>query len=156
MMALADRSSAKAPANYSMDQWPGYAHERAALLNYVRDHKITNPVVLTGDIHSNWANELRIDDFKQEQAIIATEFVTTSLSSGGNGSPTIKGLDEYLGRNPCTKFHNRERGYIMCDVTPKAYTADYKVINEVLKPGGKTTSRAKFTVEAGTPKIHKA
>lgn len=156
MMALADRSSAKAPANYSMDQWPGYAHERAALLNYVRDHKITNPVVLTGDIHSNWANELRIDDFKQEQAIIATEFVTTSLSSGGNGSPTIKGLDEYLGRNPCTKFHNRERGYIMCDVTPKAYTADYKVIDEVLKPGGKTTSRAKFTVEAGTPKIHKA
>ena len=156
MMALADRSSAKAPANYSMDQWPGYAHERAALLRYVRDHKITNPVVLTGDIHSNWANELRIDDFKQEQAIIATEFVTTSLSSGGNGSPTIKGLDEYLGRNPCTKFHNRERGYIMCDVTPKAYTADYKVIDEVLKPGGKTTSRAKFTVEAGTPKIHKA
>ena len=156
MMALADRSSAKAPANYSMDQWPGYAHERAALLKYVRDHKITNPVVLTGDIHSNWANELRIDDFKQEQAIIATEFVTTSLSSGGNGSPTIKGLDEYLGRNPCTKFHNRERGYIMCDVTPKAYTADYKVIDEVLKPGGKTTSRAKFTVEAGTPKIHKA
>ena len=156
MMALADRSSAKAPANYSMDQWPGYAHERAALLKYVRDHKITNPVVLTGDIHSNWANELRIDDFKQEQAIIATEFVTTSLSSGGNGSPTIKGLDEYLGRNPSTKFHNRERGYIMCDVTPKAYTADYKVIDEVLKPGGKTTSRAKFTVEAGTPKIHKA
>ena len=156
MMALADRSSAKAPANYSMDQWPGYAHERAALLKYVRDHKITNPVVLTGDIHSNWANELRIDDFKQEQAIIATEFVTTSLSSGGNGSPTIKGLDEYLGRNPCTKFHNRERGYIMCDVTAKTYTADYKVIDEVLKPGGKTTSRAKFTVEAGTPKIHKA
>jgi alkaline phosphatase D len=156
MMALADRSSAKAPANYSMDQWPGYAHERAALLKHIQDHKITNPVVLTGDIHSNWANELRIDDFKQEQAIIASEFVTTSLSSGGNGSATIKGLDEYLGRNPCTKFHNRERGYIMCDVTAKTYTADYKVIDEVLKPGGKTTSRAKFTVEAGTPKIHKA
>lgn len=156
MMALADRSSANSPANYSMDQWPGYAHERAALLKHIQDHKITNPVVLTGDIHSNWANELRIDDFKQEQAIIASEFVTTSLSSGGNGSATIRGLDEYLGRNPCTKFHNRERGYIMCDVTAKTYTADYKVIDEVLKPGGKTTSRAKFTVEAGTPKIHEA
>ena len=67
--------------------------------------------------------------------------------------PPVKGLAEYLGRNPCTKFHNRERGYIMCDVTPKTYTADYKVINDVLKPGGKITSRAKFTVEAGTPKI---
>lgn len=44
----------------------------------------------------------------------------------------------------------------MCDVTAKTYTADYKVIDEVLKPGGKTTSRAKFTVETGTPKIHEA
>jgi alkaline phosphatase D len=44
----------------------------------------------------------------------------------------------------------------MCDVTPKTYTTDYKVIDDVHKPGGKTSSRAKFTVEAGTPKIHPA
>ena len=156
MMALADRAKPNSPAIYSMDQWPGYAHERQVLLQHLRDHKIKNPVVLTGDIHSNWANELRIDDFKPEQEIIATEFVTTSLSSGGNGSSSTKGLDEFLGRNPCTRFFNRERGYLMCDVTPKTYTADYKVIDDVHHPGGKTRSRAKFTVEAGAPKIHPA
>ncbi|MGB0328240.1 MAG: alkaline phosphatase D family protein [Akkermansiaceae bacterium] len=156
MMAIADVSRPNSPASYSMDQWPGYAHERQLLVKHLRDHKIKNPVVLTGDIHSNWANELRVDDFKPEQDIVATEFVTTSLSSGGNGTASTKGLDAHLARNPCTKFFNRERGYIMCDVTPKTYTADYKVIDDVLKPGGKTTSRANFTVEAGTPKIHTA
>ncbi len=156
MMALADRATPDSPAIYSMDQWPGYAHERQLLLKHLRDQKTSNPVVLTGDIHSNWANELRVDDFKPEQEIIATEFVATSLASGGNGTSSTKGLDEYLARNPCTRFFNRERGYILCDVTQKTYTADYKVIDEVLKPGGKTSSRARFTVEAGTPKIHPA
>ncbi len=42
------------------------------------------------------------------------------------------------------------------EFTPKTYTADYKVINEVKKPGGLTTSRAKFVVEAGKALIHPA
>ena len=156
MMALADRARPNSPAVYSMDQWPGYAHERQLLLKHLHDHKINNPVVLTGDIHSNWANELRVNDFKPEEDIVATEFVTTSLSSGGNGSSKTDGLNEFLARNPCTKFFNRERGYVLCDVTPKTYTADFKVIDDVLRPGGTTASRARFTVEAGIPKIQRA
>lgn len=155
MMALVDRKTKGDTAAYSMDQWPGYAAERQKLLEHIRDHKVSNAVVLTGDIHSNWANELRVDDRKAELPTVATEFVTTSLSSGGNGSPNVNSLDILQGRNPCNKFHNRERGYIMCDVTPETYTADYKVINEVQKTGGVTTSRAKFVVEAGKPLIQK-
>ena len=156
MMALANRARPNSPAVYSMDQWPGYAHERQLLLKHLHDFKIKNPVVLTGDIHSNWANELRVNDFKPEEDIVATEFVTTSLSSGGNGSSKTDGLNEFLARNPCTKFFNRERGYVLCDVTPETYTADFKVIDDVLRPGGKTASRARFTVGAGIPKIQPA
>lgn len=87
---------------------------------------------------------------------MASEFATTSLSSGGNGSSQFEGLDEFLARNPCTKFHNRQRGYIMCDVTPNTYSSDYKVIDKVTSVGGKTTSLAKFTVESGRPNIHTA
>jgi alkaline phosphatase D len=153
MMALVDRNTAGATAAYSMDQWPGYAAERQKLLEHIRDHKISNTVVLTGDIHSNWANELRVDDLQADLPTVATEFVTTSLSSGGNGTSRAFDLSA---RNPCNKFHNRERGYIMCDVTPKTYAADYKVISDVKKPGGVTSSRAKFVVEAGKPIIHQA
>jgi len=139
-----------------MDQWPGYAHERKVLLKHLQNHKIKNPVVLTGDIHSSWANELRVDDFKPDRALVASEFATTSLSSGGNGPSQFEGLDEFLGRNPCTKFHNRQRGYIMCDITPNTYYSDYKVIDNVTRIGGKTTSLARFTVESGRPNIHTA
>lgn len=156
MMGLVKRSVEDNVGFYSMDQWPGYAAERMQLMRYMSERKIANPVVLTGDIHSNWANELRVDDRKEDQPLVGTEFVATSLTSGGNGREKPSNLDSILSNNACVKFHNAERGYILCDVTPESWTSDYKVIDEVLKPGGKTTSRARFVVEAGIPKINKA
>jgi len=156
MMALVDRDPRPEIDHYSMDQWPGYAAERKKVLEFIRDRKIRNAVVLTGDIHSNWANELRLDDRHTDTPVLATEFVATSLTSGGNGRKIVANLEALYSENACTKFHNQERGYILCDLTPETYTADYKVIEEVEKPGGTTISRAKFTVEAGQPIIHPA
>lgn len=154
MMGMVDRAgNPEAPA-YSMDQWPGYAFERMELMKFLADRRVSNPVVLTGDIHSNWANELRLDDRRPEDDVIATEFVCTSLTSGGNGVDKPKGLDNLLAANPCVKFHNTERGYIRCAVTPQEWTADYMVIDNVETPGGNTFVRNSFTVEAGQAALH--
>jgi alkaline phosphatase D len=139
--------------HYSMDQWPGYAHERMDLVRFLGDHKIRNPVVLTGDIHSNWCNELRVDDRRHDDPVIATEFVGTSLTSGGNGSDKPRDHDALLAANPCVKFHNRQRGYIRCTVTPKSWTSDYVVMDQVERPGGKASVRTTCVVEAGTAKV---
>ena len=71
---------------YSMDQWPGYAHERMRVVRFLQERRVPNPVVLTGDIHSNWVNDLRVDDRRHEQPVVATEFVGTSITTGGNRS----------------------------------------------------------------------
>lgn len=144
------------PRVYSMDQWPGYAAERRRLLQFLADRRILNPVVLTGDIHSNWANELRLDDRNPDLEVIAAEFVVTSLSSGGNGTQQAKGHSDLLAHNPCIRFHNRERGYVRCTLTPSTWTSDYVVVDDVLKPGGKCQTRKSFVVEAGKPHIHVA
>lgn len=151
MMGLVNRAKPDAPAKYSMDQWPGYAHERIDLVRFMAERKISNPVVLTGDIHSNWANDLRVDDRQPEQPVVATEFVTTSISSGGNGNPHPKYIDELYGSNPCVKFHNTERGYVRCRVTPQAWVTDYIGVEDVTVPNGKIVTRASFVVEAGQP-----
>jgi alkaline phosphatase D len=132
-----------------MDQWPGCAHERMALVRFLAEQRVANPVVLTGDIHSNWVNDLRVDDRQPEQPVVATEFVGTSLSSGGNGSRIIPALDRLKAENPCVRFHNRERGYVRCIVTPASWQSDYVVVEDVTKPGGPIVTRASFVVEAG-------
>ena len=50
-----------------------------------RERKPSNPIVLTGDIHSNWVNDLKADYRDPSRATIGTEFVGTSISSGGDG-----------------------------------------------------------------------
>jgi alkaline phosphatase D len=126
------------------------------LMQFLSERSISNPIVLTGDIHSSWVNELRIDDRQIEQKLVATEFVATSLSSGGNGMEKPRSLDAVLSNNPCVKYHNGERGYIRCTVTPKSWKSDYMVVDDVLLPGGKTFERSSFVVESGNPSVHSA
>jgi alkaline phosphatase D len=94
---------------------------------------------------------LRVDDRQPDTPVVATEFVGTSVTSGGNGARTFAGLDKLRAANPCVKFHNRERGYVRCTVTPGAWTSDYVVVEDVTKPGVAAVTRASFVVEAGQP-----
>ena len=55
-----------------MDAWAGYAAERETLLKFLADRRVTNPIVLTGDVYRHWLNELRVDDRKPDQKIVAT------------------------------------------------------------------------------------
>ena len=100
MMGDGGAHTATGRTGYSMDQWPGAAHERMALVQFLADRKVPNPVVLTGDIHSNWVNDLRVDDRKADAPVVATEFVGTSISSGGNGIDEPQGAGRAAGRQP--------------------------------------------------------
>src|SRR5262245_52479421 len=55
MMARVDRAEGEA-VEYRMDQWSGYEMDRRRVLKHFAEQRISNPVVRTGDIHSNWSN----------------------------------------------------------------------------------------------------
>lgn len=155
MIARVDRLAGEA-VGYSMDQWPGYEMERRALLRHLNDHKIANPVAFAGDIHSNWANELIADFDDLDSKSVATEFVGTSISSSGDGAAEPKGHAELLKENPFVKFQNAERGYVMCEVTEKAWRTDFKTVEYVSRPGAPLQTRASFVVESGRPVLNRA
>jgi alkaline phosphatase D len=79
---------------------------------------------------------------------VAVELVGTSLSSGGNGKETPENLDKLYSANPGLKYHNQERGYVRCQLSPTKLQADYMTVSDVLKPGGVTNRRATFVVES--------
>lgn len=155
MIARVDRKAGE-EAGYSMDQWPGYEMERRALLRYLSESRVANPVAFAGDIHSNWANELIADFDDLGSKSVATEFVGTSISSGGDGAAEPKGLKELYAENPFVKFHNAERGYVLCEVTPETWTTKYQTVAQVTKPGGALNTRAVFVVEDGRPVLNRA
>lgn len=138
---------------WSMDQWPGYLHERAELLRFLAARKVANPVVLTGDIHAHYVNDLRVDDHDAKAAVVATEFVGSSISSGGDGHDASGEFAELRRHNPGLRFLERRRGYVACTVTPQEWRADYRSLDVVTRPGGKGRTSATFVVDAGRPGV---
>lgn len=145
MMALDRRNSADAAEPiYNMDTWAGYKVQRQRLLGRMKG--LDNVVVLTGDEHQNFAGLL--DDGTKP---VAVEFVSTSISSGGDGSDLRPGSDIILKNNPQLKFINDQRGYLTCEVTPDAWTTRAMVMDQVSAPGGQIHTRATMTVPRAAP-----
>jgi alkaline phosphatase D len=65
------------------DDWDGYPANRARLLKRIHDTQVSNPVVVGGDIHAFFANDLRTRFRRPDSPVVATEFVGTSISSYG-------------------------------------------------------------------------
>ena len=73
------------PPGASMDSWDGYRASRARIQQGWVDRAVRNPVVLTGDVHRAWANDLKADYANANSATIGTELVTSSITSSGDG-----------------------------------------------------------------------
>jgi alkaline phosphatase D len=148
MMARVDRKAGDAIA-YSMDQWPGYEANRQRMLKYFAERKPKNPIVITGDIHANYVNDLQVNADNPKSPVVATEFVGTSISSGGNGSATGKDVDATYAENPFVKLYNKQRGYVMCEATPRKWTSQYRIVPYVNEPGAPVETLRTFVVEDG-------
>ena len=148
MMARIDRKAGEGVL-HSMDQWPGYEVERRRVLKFLHEGKIANPVVLSGDIHTNWVNDLIADFDGLGGRTVASEFVGGSISSGGDGPRAPKDLDQLLADNPFLKFHNTERSYVSCEVTAQTWRSDYRTVEYVTRPGAPLNTRASFVIENG-------
>ena len=144
------------PASFSMDRWDGYVAARRRLLGFLGQQAARaphNPVVITGDIHSNWVGELRTDFDDVRSPVVGVEFIGTSLSSGGDGSDMSDFGNRALAANPHLRFFNNQRGYVRCVVSPRHWRADYRVLDYVSRPGSPVATRASFVIENGRPGV---
>jgi alkaline phosphatase D len=107
--------------------------------------------VLTGDIHANYVNDLKVDFRDERSPIVGTELVGTSISSGGNGSDLPEGMKHITSENPFVKFCNGQRGYVSCDLSPTRLLAHYRTLEYVTQPGAPLQTRASFVIENGRP-----
>lgn len=73
-----------AAAPYNLDAWDGYGYEREQILE-IANNLNKNLVVLAGDTHNAWANNLR----KLNGDSVGVEFATASVTSPG--------LEDFLG-----------------------------------------------------------
>jgi alkaline phosphatase D len=135
---------------FSMDAWDGYVASRERILAGAAASG-TAPVVLTGDVHRHYASDLKADFADPASPTVGVELVTTSVTSGGNGSDRTAATDVQLAENPHLRFASTQRGYVRALLTPAALQVDFRVLPYVDQPGAPATTRQSFVVDATTP-----
>ncbi|MEV4282984.1 alkaline phosphatase D family protein [Actinoplanes xinjiangensis] len=132
-----------------MDKWDGYPADRAAILGTAA--RVPGTVVLTGDIHFNYAADLLTDFTRPDTPPVAVELVGTSLTSGGDGADVVPKLQLQQRFSPHLRFTNGQRGYVRCELTRDTLRADFRVLSHVTRPGSPITTRATFVSERARP-----
>lgn len=144
-VVMAQWNAGNNPFNY--DAWDGYPVQRNRLFSYIRQNKINNMVVLTGDIHSSWANDLVENPTDPTMynpvtgvGAIGVEFVGTSITSANfdetlgipEGSATPSLSNGIKSNNPEIKYLQLDsNGYVIINVDQDKVQADFYCVESV-------------------------
>ena len=130
------------------EKWDGYPLDRQAVLDLLAARGRPNTVVITGDVHQNFVRNVPPDYVRLDAEPVATEFVGTSITSGGDR--TLSTVFGGNANNPHLRFQDNHHGYVRCKVTPNLWMADYRVVPSVVQPDdGGISTLASFVVEQG-------
>jgi alkaline phosphatase D len=135
----------------NMDAWDGYRASRDRIQRGWVRRGVRNPVVLTGDIHTAWANDLKADYADPGSATIGTELVCTSITSRGDGSASAA-IPNRAG-NPHLKFYSDRRGYTRATVDAATVEVDYRGVDAVSRRGAPVRTVRSFRLRDGRPGI---
>lgn len=139
------------PFVVNADQWDGYPYERQKFYDFVLNDSIKNVVVLTGDIHTAWANDLPLPgyDTSNRAASLGVEFVAPSITSGNElppliTAPVISSLAAHV-RYVELVLH----GYYILDVTPQRTQADFVYVDNINSQGFSVYNQNHYCVSDG-------
>jgi len=146
-VAPIDQDADPAQRSFGGDKWDGYVADRQALIETIQAHGTPNPVVLTGDLHVNQVRNVpgSLTDFAAQP--VASEFVGTSITSGGERPITTRGADDP--QNPHILFRDNHHGYVRCGVDRARWRTDFRVVETVLDRTVPARTLATFVVEDG-------
>jgi alkaline phosphatase D len=156
---------------YNWDAWDGYGEAQRKFYDVLK--QANNPIVLSGDTHNAWGNQLIGDN--------ATDFIGVELATPGVSAP---GLEEYLATtlspltsaDPTTletiagvqainspdgttansrmQFMNiTDRGYMLVTITPDNVTNEWRFVSGVNSQDYTISSTETAVVQAGTRTI---
>jgi len=142
------------PVVADLDAWDGYAPFRTRVLKFIQSSGVSNPVVLSGDIHSTWMNNLVLNPDDPHAKVIASEFVSTSISSGFAAASDASIKKNLARLNPQTRyFEGARRGYLRVDADRERWLTEARTVASIAHRTSPVSTTAKFAVERNTPGI---
>ena len=119
----------------------------------VAEARLQNVVMLGGDVHMNVAAQLRVQPNDERSPVVASEIVTTSITSRGLGE---KLLAQIRDSNPdIVHARSDERGYTLLEVRPEGISAEFRTTANPALADGVFKAQAKLGIRSGVAGVHK-
>ncbi|HQT54416.1 MAG TPA: alkaline phosphatase D family protein [Phenylobacterium sp.] len=140
---------AKMDLPYGLDMWDGYPVDRERVYAAVKAAQ-ARAIVLAGDSHAFWVNEL----FDDAGARAGVEFGTTGITSpgGGDSLPTFPIGEVFAQANREVLFCDQNaKGFLLLTLTPNEAKADLMAVSNITEPTYDTrvVKTYRVTPEAG-------
>jgi alkaline phosphatase D len=128
------------------DGWSAYPAAKQRLLDALGRHRTRNPVVLSGDLHAFFVNDV-LDD---RGRLAAVELVTTAACNNNTDKSKVLHL------NPHVRYHEgTHSGYTRCELTPGGLRTEFVAIEDMRDPRTPRRVLATFEVAAGDPRARR-
>jgi alkaline phosphatase D len=143
---------------FNTDQWDGYQADQRAVLDAMAAAG-TDPVVLTGDIHSSWCADLTLNPWDSASynpqtgaGVIGAEFVCPAVTSPGPvpdaAADVLAGQLRFV--SPHLKYINlNRRGYGVLDLTHERAACEIYHVATVDAKSDQETLATVMVSEAG-------
>ena len=137
---------------YNTDAWDGYPKERERIYRILK--KANSVVVLTGDTHNSWLNNL----YDKKDNFIGVEIGTPAISSPNTidtfGSLTKQIEEGFIKENKNVKWTDgKYKGYSLLKLTKKAAKVSFIYVSTVKSKTYKVIDTNKFSLKHNEPII---
>ena len=129
------------------EYWDGYTGSRDRVLSMFEQRSVNNPVIIGGDVHASYVCDVKKDFDDPASKTLASEFVATSITSGNwFWQRNMASLKD----NPHIKlYEGRHRGYTLNTLAKDQWSADLRIVDDVMKPSLSASTHKRFVIEDG-------
>lgn len=145
------------------DVWDGYPAARARLTEGLQRDRISDLVILTGDVHSSWALDVPRNrstyDAKTGAGSLGVELVTPAISSPPLFvEPSLRAASSLLRLfAPHLKYLDGDNhGYVLLDITRARVVADWYFVPTVAQRSDTESKAVSFACERGSARLAEA
>ncbi len=149
-------SGIESPAgrHFYSDGWEGYPQARERLLRAVAAAPGGATVCLGGDVHRHVAAQLRVRANDERSPVIASELVTSSVTSRGTASALMSLMRS--GNPDIVHGRGDERGYALIRVGRDETHCEFRATAHPVIDGAQLHSQARVVIERAQPGVQSA
>lgn len=135
------------------DGWDAFPAARERMMSAIAQPRVADVVFLGGDSHRHVAANLRLIPDDLQSPIVASEIVTSSVTSAG----LSEALTQWMKAANPDVLHARsdQRGFVLLDITQQQISCEFRATPHPVRADSRLHTQARYVIDRSVPGVRK-